>query len=199
MNWNWLIELGDIALTLPAAAAIATVLLVSGARRLALWWTLCFTFGIGLVAASKVLFLGWGGGIPGLGFKALSGHAAGAGAIFPILLHLLLQRAPPALRRAGVAAGAGLGLLVTACLVLLCHHSRSEALAGCALGILASLAAIGAGGKLPPLRPVSSALSFALVFGAGVWLMNSAPLGWWMIKAARLLSGNERLFTLDFK
>ncbi len=199
MDWDRLIDLGHIAFTLPAAAAIAAVLLVSGAHRLAWWWALSFTAAIGLVAASKVAFLGWGGGIPALGFKALSGHAAGASAIFPLLMYLLLQRASPALRLAGVAAGLGLGLLVTAFLVLLCHHSRAEALAGCAVGMLASLAAIRAGGNLPPLHRGASALAFALVFGAGVWLMQSAPLGWWMIKAARALSGNNRVFSLDFE
>ncbi|MES2900884.1 MAG: membrane-associated phospholipid phosphatase [Pseudomonadota bacterium] len=199
LHWDRLVALGDVALTLPAAAAITAVLMVSRAWRLAWWWALAFVLGIGLVAASKVLYLGWGGGVPALGFKALSGHAAGASAVFPILLYLLLQRASPTLRWAGVAAGVGLGLLVTATLVLLCHHSRAEAIAGCLVGITASIGAIRIGGAAPALRPLGSAVSFALVFGAGIWLMQWAPLGWWMIKAARLLSGKEQVFSIDFE
>lgn len=198
-DWKGLVDLGHVALVLPAAAALTAMLLASRAGRLAWWWSLSFSLAIGLVAASKVAYMGWGAGLPDIGFKALSGHAAGAAALFPMLFYLLLPADRPALRISALACGAGVGMLVAVLLVLQCHHSRAEALAGYGVGLLACAVAIRQGGAIPPLRPLNSALAFALVFGAGLWLMQSAPLGWWMIKAARRLSGSDTLFSIDFE
>ncbi|MES2324786.1 MAG: membrane-associated phospholipid phosphatase [Pseudomonadota bacterium] len=192
-----LVHLGDVVLTMPAAAAITAVLLVWRAWRMAFWWSLLFTGGIAVVAASKIVFLGWGAGLPGLGFKALSGHAAGATAVFPTLFYLILHGYRPELRYAGVGAGIALGTLVTVLLIVLGHHSAAEALAGCALGALVSVGGIRLAGALPPGRPLAGLFSFALVFAAGTFLMQWAHLGWWMIKAARLLSGNQQVFSFD--
>ena len=192
-----LVHLGDVALTLPAAAAITAALLVWRAWRMAFWWSLLFTVGIGAVAASKIIFLGWGAGLPGLCFKALSGHAAGATAVFPTLFYLVLHGYRPELRYAGVGAGIALGGVVTCLLIVLGHHSPAEAIAGCVIGALVSVGGIRTAGALPPVRPLPGLLSFALVFAAGAFLMQWAHLGWWMIKAARLLSGNERVFSFD--
>ena len=98
-----LVRLGDPELTLPAGAGVSAWLLAARAWRMAFWWSLLFGAALGMVAVSKVIFLGWGGGWQALGYKALSGHATGATALFPILFYLLLQRCSLWWRAAGVA------------------------------------------------------------------------------------------------
>lgn len=199
--WLPLVQLGDLALILPAGAAIGAWLLAWRAWRMAACWSVLFALAIGLVGASKIVFMGWGGGIEQLSFKALSGHAAGVAAVFPTLFYLLLHGAGARLRAAGIGAvlGLGLGLLVATLLVLMHEHSMAEALAGWATGALASVASIRWGGPLPPPRPLPGLVWFALVFATAAWLMQSAHVGWWMIKAARLLSGNDKLFPLSIE
>ncbi len=194
--WLHLLRLGDPGLTLPAAAGLTAWLLASRAWRMAFWWSLLFAAAICLAGITKIAFLGWGGGWQGMGYKALSGHATGATALFPMLLTLLLQRAGARARALGAMAGLGLGALVAAALVAGGEHSWAEALAGWCAGAAASLGALRLGGTLAPLRPLGAVLAFALVFVAAAWLMQSVHLGYWMIKAARLLSGNEHVFNL---
>jgi hypothetical protein len=82
--------------------------------------------------------------------------------------------------------------------VATCQHSAAESLAGWLAGAAVTLAAVRFGGPPPALRPFAGVLSFVLVIAAGIWLMQWAHLGYWMIKAARLLAGHERIFTLSF-
>lgn len=197
IEWFHLVRLGDLTLTLPAAAAMTAWLVAARAWRMALWWSLLFGAGITLVGASKIAFLGWGMGLPALGFRAVSGHAAGVTAVFPTLFYLLLEGRAAALRNAGVAFGIALGLLVSVLLVMLDEHTAAEAIAGCAIGAMISLGWIRLAGDLPRRTPLRSLACFALVFLAAAWLMNFAHIGYWMIRAARLLSGNEKLYPLD--
>ncbi|WP_426101974.1 hypothetical protein [Massilia sp. TSP1-1-2] len=194
--WRALVQLGDLALTLPAGAAIGAWLLAWRAQRPAAAWALLFALGIGLVGASKIAYLAWGAGWPVLSFKAPSGHAAGVAAVFPMLFYLLLYGAGARLRTAGAVAGLALGALVAVLLVLRQEHSAAEALAGWITGALVSVTAIVASGPLPPARPLAALVWFALVFAGSAWLMQSAHVGYWMLGAARVLSGNTQLFPL---
>ena len=197
MPWNKLVHLGDIAITVPAAAAITSWLMATRAWRMAFWWSFLFVVGIGLVAASKVAFLGWGHELEGLDFKALSGHATGVTAVAPTLLYLLLQQHSAALRMAGVAVGLAFGLSISSLLVVLEHHSLSEALAGFLMGALISLGGIRMASDVPSGKPLTHWICFGLVFLAAAWLMKSAPVGYWMIRAALVLSGNSRPYAWD--
>ncbi|NML61946.1 membrane-associated phospholipid phosphatase [Massilia sp. RP-1-19] len=191
-----LVRLGDLDLTLPLAAAAFGWLAAARAWRTALWWGLLFGGGVMLVGFSKIAFMAWGSGLPALGFKSVSGHATGVTAVFPTVLYLLFHGGGPALRRAGVAAGLGLGLLVGALLVDYGFHSATEAVAGCVLGAAISLAWIRLAGPAA-LAPSPAMLCwFALAFLAGAWLMTFAHIGWWMIRLATLLSGNARPYPL---
>ena len=194
--WLPLIRLGDPEFIFPAAAGMAAWLLASRAWRMAFWWSLLFAAAIVLVAASKIVFMGWGNGWQALCYKALSGHATGAAAVLPVLLHLLLHRFSPVLRAAGTGTGLALAALVAVALVASDEHSLSEVLAGWCAGAGVSLGTLRLAGAQPSLRPLGGVLAFALVFVAGAWLMQWMHLGWWMIKAARLLSGNEQIFNL---
>jgi hypothetical protein len=193
-----LVQLGDLELTLPAAAAMSASLLASNARRMALWWILLFLAGIGLVGATKIAYLGWGIGWHAVGFKAISGHATGVSAVFPMLFFLLLLGYGRQAQLFGIGAGLALGALIAVLLVVLRHHTTAEVLAGWLVGATVSLGAIRLADGLPPPRPVAGTLWFALTFGIGVWLMKSAHVGYWMIQAARLLSDNTTLFRLGY-
>ena len=195
--WLQLVRLGDPELILPGAAGISAWLMAARAWRMAFWWSLLFGCAVGLVAGSKILFLGWGGGSQALDYKALSGHATGATALFPMLFYLLLQGRSLRWRAAGVGAGLALGALLVLALAATCEHSWSEALAGWCAGAATSLGALTLAGSLPALRPAHGLAAFVLVFFAGAWLMQWAHIGWWMIKAARLLSGNTNVFDLN--
>ena len=198
MSWTTLLHLGDLAFILPAAAAMTAWMAAARAWRMAFWWSLLFALAIGLVGATKIAFLGWGGGLPAFGFKALSGHATGVTAVFPTLFYLMLQQSPAAVRQAGVAAGLLLGAAMAVLLVTLGAHTLSEALAGWAMGALVSLGGIRMAGRpLSAARPLPAFACFCVVLLSSAWIMKSAPVGYWMIKAALLLSGNRRPFAWD--
>lgn len=191
-----LIALGDLALTLPAAAAMVAALLAARAWRIAFWWSLLFGLATALVGASKIAFMGWGGGWPAACFKALSGHATVVSALFPMLFYLLLQRLGPRAALAGLVGGIALGALVALWLVLLREHSGAEALAGWCLGAAVSPLALRLAGPFPAPASWPGAATFVLVFLGASWLMRWAPVGYWMIVAARILSGNKHIFSL---
>lgn len=188
-----MLHLGDITLTLPVAAALAAWLLACRARHAALCWVLLYTAAIILVGASKIAFLGWGTGIPALGFKALSGHATGATAVFPTMFYLLVREHGPLLRRAAAGAGLALGAVVAVVLVAGGQHSASEAAAGWATGAGVSLAAIRCAAARPPGQATFGLFCAVCAFAAATWLIKWAPLGYWMARAALALSGNDRL------
>ncbi|MFC6518662.1 hypothetical protein ACFQAT_01730 [Undibacterium arcticum] len=140
--WTRIVHLGDVAVMVPAAAAIAALLVTRSTWRVAVWWCLLIALGISLVAFSKIAFLAWGTGIRSLDFKALSGHATLTTAIMPVIFFLGLRHADPHVRAAGIWAGLGCGMLMALLLVMLDEHSASEVIAGCVLGAIVSLAAL---------------------------------------------------------
>lgn len=203
-----LLHLGDLDLILPAAAAIVAWLLAARAWRLALWWSLLYAVAVALVGASKIAYMGWGNGVPALAFKSFSGHATGAMAVYPMLFYLLLHSSVPRLREAGLALGIALALTVAVLLVRFDEHSAAEALAGCLLGAMASLGSLQLarpGGEsqpptapfLPAWRQVGTFALAALAFAVLAWLMRYTHPGYWMIKAARALSGNHHVYPLS--
>ncbi len=194
MSWTKLLHIGDIEVTLALAAAISAWLLAARAWRMAFWWSLLFTLGIGFVVATKVAFMAWGVALPGLDFKAVSGHATGVTAVFPILFGLLLRPHGTRACAAGVAAGLALGALMVVLLVSQDEHSVAEAAAGWMLGAMISLGGIRMAGELPPDRPPCGLLCSALVFVSAAWFMQSVPFGYVMSRTAVLLSGNSAPF-----
>jgi hypothetical protein len=222
VTWTSLIHLGDLRIIVPAATAIAVALAARGAWRLAWRWCVLFSLSMLAVAASKVYYMSTGNGLPAIDFKALSGHATGATAVLPILLYLGARhwrelRRPPDLTPVpaaalpptglrpdfsadssypGVISGLALGAVVTAMLVLAGEHTLAEALAGYLLGAAVSLSTLRVAGALPPPPPLSSLMWVVLATLATLWMMRWAHVGYWMIKAARLLTGNRTLHTL---
>jgi len=190
LSWSQLLHLGDLSLTIPTGSAIAAWLLAGRAWRAAFGWTLVFGLALGLVAATKIAFMGWATGLPALDFKAVSGHATGFAAVFPTLCYLLAGGRTARTRTLGAFAGLALAGVVAAALVHAGEHTLAEALAGWLIGAGVFLCAVHLAGN-QPAPPAGRAIAFAAcAFLATAWILRSAPLNWWMIKVALVLSGN---------
>lgn len=192
-----LLHLGDLELTLPLAAGAGAWLLAARAWHTALVWAILYGGVIALVGGSKIVYLGWGFDIAALEFKAFSGHAAGATAVYPVLGYLLCR---PVGRGAGLAAaagGLGVGLVMVIALVGQEEHALAEAAAGWLLGACASIGTVHQAERRGVELGQSPALSAVAVFSASAWLMQSAHVGYWMIKVALALSGNARPYSWD--
>jgi len=191
MSWNQLLHLGDLSLTIPAGSAIAAWLLAARAWRPAAGWMLAFGLALGLVAATKIAFMGWATGVPALQFKAVSGHATGFAAVFPTLCYLAAPRRAPGARALMAGAALVLAALVAAALVHAGEHTLAEALAGWLLGtgVFLSTVWFTGGEPAPPAGRAMACAAFAFV--AAAWILRSAPLNYWMIKVALVLSGNR--------
>ncbi|WP_156328088.1 MULTISPECIES: phosphatase PAP2 family protein [unclassified Massilia] len=186
-----IIDIGHTAVMLPAAGAIAVWLVSGRAWKLAMWWCLIFSAGLGLVALSKIGFLGWGLEIPALRFKALSGHAWRATAVIPVLFFVLLQRAPLRWRRVGVVLGMALSLGICALLVIFRFHTVSEVVASAVLGFAAGFTFIRISAILPALQIRSwaapaSVLAFALICG-----LKPSSINHRLVDVALFLSGRD--------
>ncbi|KTC34349.1 hypothetical protein AO269_06735 [Pseudomonas putida] len=81
-----LLEYGAITVMFPIALVIAGWLWLSGARAACAVWLLTVLCAYALVGASKILFKGWGIGLPSLNIAVFSGHCLGFGVWFAATL-----------------------------------------------------------------------------------------------------------------
>ncbi|MGK5077232.1 phosphatase PAP2 family protein [Janthinobacterium sp. HLX7-2] len=182
----------------PAGVAIALWLLVSRQWKLVLSWSLWYGGGLALVVLSKLAFMSWGVGSSSLDFTGFSGHAMRAGAVFPVLLYVLLQRAALRWRHAGVMAGVAFAVLVAISRVVVHAHSVSEAVSGCVLGL-----AVAQGFMWNARGAVNIAVSHALALTSLVLMValsfkaEPMPTERWLQKLAMVLSGHERVFSRE--
>ena len=197
MNWwNAISFTADMAVLGPAGVAIALWLLVSKQWRLVLSWSLWYGGGLLVVVLSKLAFIGWGIGSSALDFTGFSGHAMRAGAVFPVLMYVMLQRAPRAWRHAGVVAGVAYAVLVSISRVVVHAHSVSEAASGCVLGL-----AVALGFMWHARGAAQIAVSHALVLACLAMMVlitfkaEPMPTEDWLQKIALRLSGHERIFS----
>ena len=197
MNWwNAVSFTADMSVLGPAGVAIAVWLLVSRQWRLVLGWSLWYGGGMLLVVLSKLAFIGWGLGSAALDFTGFSGHAMRAGAVFPVLMYVVLQRAPRSWRRAGVLFGVAYAVLVAISRVVVHAHSVSEAVSGCVLGL-----AMAFGFMWQARGAVNFAVSHALALASLALMVlitfkaEPMPTEDWLQKIALRLSGHERIFS----
>ena len=180
----------------PAGVAIAVWLLVSKQWRLVLGWSLWYGGGMLLVVLSKLAFIGWGLGSAEFDFTGFSGHAMRAGAVFPVLMYVVLQRAPRSWRLAGVLFGVAYAVLVAISRVVVHAHSVSEAVSGCVLGL-----AMAFGFMWQARGAVNFAVSHALALASLALMVlitfkaEPMPTEDWLQKIALRLSGHERIFS----
>ena len=196
MNWNAISFTADMAVLGPAGVAIAVWLLVSKQWRLVLSWSLWYGGGMLLVVLSKLAFIGWGLGSAEFDFTGFSGHAMRAGAVFPVLMYVVLQRAPRSWRLAGVLFGVAYAVLVAISRVVVHAHSVSEAVSGCVLGLAMAL-----GFMWQARGAVNFAVSHALALASLAIMVlitfkaEPMPTEDWLQKIALRLSGHERIFS----
>ncbi|OBV41493.1 phosphatase PAP2 family protein [Janthinobacterium psychrotolerans] len=198
MNWwNAISFTADMSVLGPAGVGVAVWLLVSKQWRLVLSWSLWYGGGgMLLVVLSKLAFIGWGIGSARLDFTGFSGHAMRAGAVFPVLMYVALQRAPLSWRQAGVLLGVAYALLVATSRVVVQAHSGSEAASGCLLGL-----AMAFGFMWQARGAVNFAVSHALALTSLALMVlitfkaEPMPTEDWLQKIALRLSGHERVFS----
>lgn len=188
----YVIDIGHTAVMVPAAGAVAVWLASARAWKQALWWCLIFAAGLGLVALSKIGFLGWGLELPAIGFKALSGHAWRATAVVPVLFFVVLQGAPARWRIAGVALGILLSMGIGALLVVFRFHTVSEVVASAMLGLSAGSVFMRLATTLPAPRvsgwaAPASLLAFAVICG-----LKPSQVSHRLVDVALFLSGRDQ-------
>src|SRR5579859_2618182 len=126
LSWAGLTDFGDSAAMLPAAGLIAAWLAASRAWQQAALWCSGFALLSLLVALSKLAFLGWGIGSEALDFTGISGHTALAVSVFSVGAAVSLGDRRRALRLAGAALGALIGVAIGLSRLALHVHSVSE-------------------------------------------------------------------------
>jgi membrane-associated phospholipid phosphatase len=133
--WTAITSFGDSALLLPLIAWIAICLLlpVPGWRE-ARRWVIAATICGGGVMLSKLLFMAWGIGPPGLNYTGFSGHTALAILVWPTLAGVLSLGGTRRQRLSMIALGACMGAAVAVSRLVLEVHSPSEVWLGAILG-----------------------------------------------------------------
>ena len=169
--WALLTRLGEAQILLPAMlAAWLWLWLAARQRRTAVVWLLGTATAAALTTATKVAFFGYEVGYASLDYTGISGHAMFAASVLPVLAAMLACGAAPPRRRAAVAAAYLLAALIAYSRLRVGAHSATEAVAGMALGSLASAAALNAD-RLPAMRP-----PLWLAAGLALWML-SLPMG----------------------
>ncbi|HEY0847509.1 MAG TPA: phosphatase PAP2 family protein [Noviherbaspirillum sp.] len=195
IEWTEVTRFGDITVTSVIALALAAWLFVEDEKRLALWWSVLFGAGLGIVVATKMAFIGWGIGIPALDFAGFSGHAMRTTAVMPVLLYLVLQRASFPMRTAGVVLGLMFGAVVGVSRIAVHVHSVSEVVAGWILGAAVGLAFIRiAASSLSRhvFKPVRIALSLLILLPAPY--VHPSPTQKWLTEITLYVTGHEQPF-----
>ena len=191
-QWAQIVDVGHTEVMLPLAGAIAGWLVAAGAWKAALYWCVLFATGLGLVASSKIAFLGWGCGIPALDFQALSGHAFRVSAVVPVSLFLLLRGASSSLRTGGLVLGMGLSIALAALLVHFKFHTLSEVLASFVLGASVSVCFMRIATTLPTPRWNRWALPFSIVVLMGICVLKPSSINHRLVDIALYLSGRDQ-------
>ena len=169
--WHLVTRLGEAQILLPAMfAALLWLVLVARAPRTALWWLATTAVAASITTATKVAFIGYEVGYAPLDYTGISGHAMFAAAVLPVLAGIIAAGAAPRWRLGAVAAGYGLAAVIAYSRLPVGAHSAFEAVAGLALGSVASALALVAH-RLPPTRP-----PLWLGIGLGLWML-SLPVG----------------------
>ncbi|MGA2042037.1 MAG: phosphatase PAP2 family protein [Roseiarcus sp.] len=194
MPWIAISDFGDSAVMAPTALVLGLWLGASRAWLGALAWLMLYGAAATIVVCTKIAYIAWGVGVPSLDFTGVSGHAMSAAAVITVAGHMiggLISRSAALL---GGATGLGLGLLVGVSRVVLGHHSPSEAIAGCVLGGLVALAAIGAIRARPEIPAMPAVFVVALVTLGFCMHGHRAPSEQLAVELATRLSGHAGPF-----
>lgn len=133
--WQAITSFGDSALLLPLIAWTGLSLLVPAAHWRDAWrWAFAVALAGGVVCLSKLLFMAWGIGPPGLNYTGFSGHTTLAILVWPSLGALLARDGVARARRIAIAVGCLIGAGVAVSRLVLKVHSPSEVWLGVLMG-----------------------------------------------------------------
>lgn len=191
MSWMSIIDIGHTAVMVPMAGAIAIRLIAGRAWKLASCWCLIFATGLGLVALSKIVYLGWGVRFPVLGFTALSGHAWRAAAVLPVLFFVLLQGAPDNWRHRGFTFGIVLSIGLGVLLIIFRFHTTSEVLASLVLGVAAGRVFVRLSATLPAPDASRQAFAMSLLTFFLICSLRPSSINHRLVDLALYLSGRD--------
>ena len=135
--WQALTSAGDSAVLLPLIVWITLWLIVPHESRRDGWrWVVAVGVCGGGVALSKLLFMAWDIGLPGLDYTGFSGHSAMSMLVWPTTAALLTRRANVSWRSVAIGLGILLALSIAISRIWLKAHSVSEVILGSAFGLL---------------------------------------------------------------
>ncbi len=167
---QFLTDFADLAVMLPLAVAVAIALLAAGWPRGAAAWILVVPATLLIVLLTKMVFAACGVWLPFHGLHSPSGHTASAAVVYGGLLSLLLPELRGGARRAvAVLLVAGVfAVLFGGTRLALQVHSRSDVMAGAALGIAGALVMAWLAGPRPQgmrvVIPLAAAVAVVLLF-----------------------------------
>ncbi|KMY85074.1 Membrane-associated phospholipid phosphatase [Candidatus Paraburkholderia calva] len=192
--WMSITALGSVGVMAPVALAVGAWLALGYRWKYACSWLGLLAAAGGLVALTKIAFIGWGIGVRAWDFTGISGHALMSTAVLPVALFVALLPTRGAVRGGGVVLGLLLGAIVGVSRIVLHAHSVSEVVAGCALGAVVALSFVfiawrAESGKLSP-TPVAASLAAVVIALHGVGV--PVPTQHWITVIALDLSGHER-------
>ncbi|VTU17937.1 phosphatase PAP2 family protein [Variovorax sp. PBL-E5] len=137
--WQVVTWFGDSGFLLPAGLWIAVWLGIRRKTRpTALIWILLFGFGGAMIAASKIAFMGWGIGSATFNFTGFSGHTALSASVWPVACWLTASHWEHRVRVTAASLGLLFAMLIGLSRLALYAHSKSEVVAGFALGLAVS-------------------------------------------------------------
>ncbi len=163
-------DCADLAVVLPLVVAVAVALLAAPWPRGAAAWALVVPATLLTVLLTKMAVAACGAWLPLHGLRSPSGHTASAAVVYGGLLSLLLPEPRRGMWRAvAVALVAGVFAVLFGGTRLALHvHTRSDVLAGAALGIAGALIMARLAGPRPQgLRvaiPLATAVAVVLLF-----------------------------------
>lgn len=189
--WAVFTKLADTNFTLPVALLLAIWLAAAREWRLAFWWCILFGFGLFLVTATKVAYVGWGIEIASIDFRGFSGHAMRAAAIAPPIAYLLMQPRGPVMRRNGFLIGVSFAIAICISRLVLGVHSVSEAVSGLLLGLLLALVFVMICERSRIVQFTRTSLVIGLFLLLPILNARPAPTQGWIEQVAMHLAGAE--------
>jgi len=166
---QYLTDFADLAVVLPFALAVGVSLLWAGWRRGALAWATVVPATLAAVLLGKMVIAGCGDYLPFHSFyhglKSPSGHTASAAVVYGGLLSLLLPEPRRDLRRplAAVLLAGIFAMVVGGSRLALHLHTRSDVVAGAALGIAGAMVLARLAGPRPARLALGRPLALALL------------------------------------
>ena len=195
--WQTLTSAGDSAVLLPLIAWITLWLMIPVSTRLDGWrWIVAVCVCGGGVTLSKLLFMGWNIGIPGLDYTGLSGHSAMSMLVWPTTAALLSRRTDVRWHALAIGAGVLFALGIAVSRIVLKDHSVPEVILGSGYGLIVCVGFLW--GR--PATQQVSARAIALFAGMGVLIALASygrvfPSQHILKQVAMELSGHDKVFS----